>query len=191
MVGAESLRAHAAAGVTTVRDLGDRGYRTLAFRMCPDTPRSASSATDARTSPATAPPRKWQWPPGVVTGGPDATTRANVGVRADRAARTLWVNALYVKVRGWLRRREPARGHHLQFTVPDLVVLVDGAHQAGLPVRSDCVHTSTFPGPTHGRHHPDGRPASTGSSISPASRRRAARRSTTTCWIRLATRSGS
>src|SRR3954469_4346979 len=27
-----SLRAHAAAGVTTVRDLGDVGYRTLRFR---------------------------------------------------------------------------------------------------------------------------------------------------------------
>ena len=39
----ESLRAHAAAGVTTVRDLGDRGYRTLAFRLSPGLPRDVAS----------------------------------------------------------------------------------------------------------------------------------------------------
>lgn len=34
-----SLRQHAMAGETTVRDLGDRGYRTLAFREAPGLPR--------------------------------------------------------------------------------------------------------------------------------------------------------
>src|SRR3954452_22804604 len=39
----ESLRAQAAAGVTTVQDLGDRGYRTLALRTCSGLPRVVAS----------------------------------------------------------------------------------------------------------------------------------------------------
>ena len=48
----ESLRAHAAAGVTTVRDLGDRGYRTLAFRLSP------RSAARGRVGAAAHDPRR-------------------------------------------------------------------------------------------------------------------------------------
>ena len=68
-----SLRAHAAAGVTTVRDLGDRDYRTLGFRAVPGLPRVVAAgpplttpgghchflgerwkATSGRRSPSTA-----------------------------------------------------------------------------------------------------------------------------------------
>ncbi len=45
----ESLRAQAAAGVTTVRDLGDRGYRTLAFRTCSGLPRVVASGPPITT----------------------------------------------------------------------------------------------------------------------------------------------
>ncbi len=45
----DSLRAHAAAGVTTVRDLGDRGFRTLAFRERPGLPRVVASGPPLTT----------------------------------------------------------------------------------------------------------------------------------------------
>jgi imidazolonepropionase-like amidohydrolase len=44
----ESLRQHAACGVTTVRDLGDVGYRTLAFR---DSPRPGLPRIKSRRPP--------------------------------------------------------------------------------------------------------------------------------------------
>ena len=54
----DSLRAHAAAGVTTVRDLGDRGYRTLGFRGRAGLPRvvAAGPATLHALMPAPPPP---------------------------------------------------------------------------------------------------------------------------------------
>ena len=50
-----------------------------AITLTTSTPRSACSVTAARGSSCTSPPRKWQWPPGVVSGGPDATTRGRPG----------------------------------------------------------------------------------------------------------------
>ena len=44
----QSLRAHAAAGVTTVHDLGDRGCRTLSFRCCPRPPRVVAPGRRSR-----------------------------------------------------------------------------------------------------------------------------------------------
>ncbi len=49
MVIVQSLRAHAAAGRTTVQDLGDRDYRTLAFRMQPDLCRVVASGPPVTT----------------------------------------------------------------------------------------------------------------------------------------------
>lgn len=44
-----SLQAHVLAGVTTVRDLGDRDFRTLAFRERPGMPRVVASGPPVTT----------------------------------------------------------------------------------------------------------------------------------------------
>ncbi len=49
LVTADSLRAHAVAGVTTVRDLGDCGFRTLAFRERDGLPRVVASGPPLTT----------------------------------------------------------------------------------------------------------------------------------------------
>ena len=74
----QSLRAHAAAGVTTVRDLGDRGYRTLAFRLSPvclawshrgrrSRPRAATATSSAVRWPAMCARRSPSMPSGALT----------------------------------------------------------------------------------------------------------------------------
>src|SRR3954466_1803306 len=50
-----SLRAHAAAGVTTVRDLGDVGYRTLGFRTLGSRGSSGLPRVVASGPPVTTP----------------------------------------------------------------------------------------------------------------------------------------
>ena len=57
-----------------------------AMTLTTSTPRPARSATAARTS-VTSPPRKWQWPPGVVIGGPDGTTRGSPGDARNASVR--------------------------------------------------------------------------------------------------------
>ena len=48
----------------------------LVITLITSTRRATRSTTAARTdwSSDTTPPMKWQWPPGVVIGGPAATT---------------------------------------------------------------------------------------------------------------------
>ena len=118
-----SLRAQAAAGVTTVRDLGDIGYRTLAFRD--------------RAEPGL---------PRVVAAGPPITSPGGhchyLGCTAESPAE------LEVAVRDHHERgtdvvKVMASGGFLtpgtdvlgaQFAVAQLQALVEQAHQLGLPV---------------------------------------------------------
>lgn len=115
----ESLRAHAAAGVTTVRDLGDRGYRTLAFRMSPGLPRVVVSGP-----PLTTPGGHCHFLGGEVVGD----VRAAVAERADCGVDVVKVMASG----GFATPGTDQLG--AQFSVPELTMLVDEAHRTGLPV---------------------------------------------------------
>jgi imidazolonepropionase-like amidohydrolase len=115
----ESLRAQAAAGVTTVRDLGDRGYRTLAFRMTPDLPRVVASGP-----PLTTPGGHCHFLGGAVIGD----VRAAVAEHAGRG-----VDVVKVMASGGFATPETDQLGG-QFAVPDLLAIVDEAHRAGLPV---------------------------------------------------------
>ncbi|MGC1212464.1 MAG: amidohydrolase family protein [Micromonospora sp.] len=115
----ESLRAHAAAGVTTVRDLGDRGYRTLAFRDRPGLPRVVASGP-----PLTTLGGHCHFLGGVV----DGDLRAAVVARAERGVDVIKVMASG----GFATPGTDQLG--AQFTVAELAALVDVAHDAGLPV---------------------------------------------------------
>jgi imidazolonepropionase-like amidohydrolase len=120
---ARTLAQQAAFGVTTVRDLGDRGYRTLGFR-------------DA-SSPGT---------PRIVAAGPPFTTGgghchylggAAEGTDAIRAAMTDHVShgVDLVKVMasgGMLTPGTDQLG--VQFSPDDLALIVSLGHEAGLPV---------------------------------------------------------
>lgn len=131
MVIMESLRAHAAAGVTTVRDLGDRGYRTLAFRMHPGLPRIVASGP-----PITTPGGHCHFLGGAV----DGDIRAAVGQRAERGVDVVKVMASG----GFATPGTDQLG--AQFTVPELTALVDGAHRAGLPI---VAHAHSLTGMQH------------------------------------------
>ena len=115
----QSLHAQAAAGVTTVRDLGDRGYRTLAFRERDGLPR-------------------------VVASGPPLTTRGGhchfLGGEVDGDLRTAveehrdhGVDVIKVMASGGFATPSTDQ-MGAQFTAAELTFLVDEAHRAGLPV---------------------------------------------------------
>ena len=116
---ADSLRAHAAAGVTTVRDLGDRGYRTLAFRERPGLPRVVASGP-----PLTTPGGHCHFLGGAV----DGDLRAAVAEHAERG-----VDVVKVMASGGFATPETDQ-LGAQFTVRRARPLVDEAHAAGLPV---------------------------------------------------------
>jgi imidazolonepropionase-like amidohydrolase len=116
---AESLRAHAAAGVTTVRDLGDSGYRTLTFRSRPGLPRVIASGP-----PITTPGGHCHFLGGAVTGD----MRAAVAERAERGVDVVKVMASG----GFATPGTDQLG--AQFTVPELTSIVEEGHRVGLPV---------------------------------------------------------
>ncbi|WP_165372405.1 amidohydrolase family protein [Nocardioides iriomotensis] len=116
---ASSLRAHAVAGVTTVRDLGDRGFRTLASRERPGLPRVVASGP-----PLTIPGGHCHFLGGVV----DGDLRAVVAEHAGRGVDVVKVMASG----GFATPGTDQLG--TQFTVAELTGLVDAAHDAGLPV---------------------------------------------------------
>jgi imidazolonepropionase-like amidohydrolase len=116
---ADSLRAHAVAGVTTVRDLGDRGYRTLGFRERPGLPRVVAAGP-----PLTTPGGHCHFLGGVVDGDPVAAV-------ADHVERG--VDVIKVMASGGFAT--PGTDQlGAQFSVAELSALVDQAHRAGLPV---------------------------------------------------------
>ncbi len=119
----ESLRAHASAGVTTVRDLGDIRYRTLAFRDVPGLPRVVASGP-----PITTPDGHCHFLGGAVGGMLDADLRAAVSERAERGVDVVKVMASG----GFATPGTDQLG--AQFTAAELAVLVDQAHRAGLPL---------------------------------------------------------
>ncbi len=115
---ADSLRAHAAAGVTTVRDLGDRGFRTLAFRDVPGLPRVVASGP-----PLTTPRGHCHFLGGEVHGDP----RTAVAQHAEHD-----VDVLKVMASGGFATPETDQ-LGAQFTVTELAAVVEEAHRFGLP----------------------------------------------------------
>ena len=115
----ESLSAHAAAGVTTVRDLGDRNYRTLSFRRCAGLPRVVASGP-----PLTTPGGHCHFLGGAV----DGDVRAAVAEHSERGVDVIKVMASG----GFATPGTDQMG--AQFTVTELTTLADQAHGAGLPV---------------------------------------------------------
>jgi len=116
---ADSLRAHVVAGVTTVRDLGDRSFRTLTYRDRPGLPRVVAAGP-----PLTTPGGHCHFLGGVV----DGDIRATVVEHADRGVDVIKVMASG----GFATPGTDQLG--AQFTVAQLAAVVDEAHTAGLPV---------------------------------------------------------
>jgi imidazolonepropionase-like amidohydrolase len=119
MVIADSLRAHVLAGVTTVRDLGDRDYRTLAVRERQGLPRVVAAGP-----PITCPGGHCHFLGGAV----DGDLRAAVAEHSERGVDVIKVMASG----GFATPQTDQLG--AQFTVAELTALVDAAHAAGLPV---------------------------------------------------------
>ncbi len=120
---AQSLRAQAAAGVTTVRDLGDTRYRTLAAREHdePGLPRIVAAGP-----PMTVPEGHCHYLGGCVE-GPDAV-RAGVREHVERGVDVVKVMASG----GLVTTGTDVFG--VQFSAEDLRLLVDTAHAEGLAV---------------------------------------------------------
>jgi imidazolonepropionase-like amidohydrolase len=119
----QSLRQQAAAGVTTVRDLGDTRFRTLLHRdrREPGLPRIVAAGP-----PLTVPDGHCHYLGGVVD-GPDAI-RAAVREHADRGVDVVKVMASG----GMVTAGTDVFG--VQFGADDLRLLVETAHELGLEV---------------------------------------------------------
>ena len=109
--------------MTTVGDLGDVGYRTLAFR---DSPRGGLPRIKAAGPPLTVPDGHCHYL-GAAVRGPDAI-RSAVREHEQRG-----VDVIKVMASGGMTTlgTDP---FGVQFDAADLRTLVDAAHEAGLPV---------------------------------------------------------
>jgi imidazolonepropionase-like amidohydrolase len=123
-----ALRRHLAAGVTTVRDLGDRRWSVLAWR---DRSGDRGGAGPYPTILAAGPPvtsvRGHCWAMGGEVAGPDRI-RAAVRERADRG-----VDIVKLMASGG----QMTAGTDVlatQFSLDEVRLVVDEAHAAGLPV---------------------------------------------------------
>ena len=114
-----SLRAQAAAGVTTVRDLGDYDYCTLAHRSRPRLPRVVAAGP-----PITSRNGHCHYLGGAV----DGDLRAAVKAHAEEGVDVIKVMASG----GFTTPGTDQLG--AQFTAEELAVVVDEAHGSGLPV---------------------------------------------------------
>jgi imidazolonepropionase-like amidohydrolase len=117
-------------GVTTIRDLGDRGYVTLSLRDDPALPTILCAG-----------------PPVTVIGGHcwylggECEPTGIAAAVAERAARGCDVVKVMVSG-GNLTPTFPM--HQSQFTTTDMHVLVDEAHRLGLPVAAHCHGTASI-----------------------------------------------
>jgi imidazolonepropionase-like amidohydrolase len=119
----QSLRAQVRSGVTTVRDLGDRSYRTLVAR---DRAVAGLPHIVAAGPPLTAPGGHCHYLGGEVSG--PAQISAAIAERHDRGVDVVKVMASG----GMLTFGTDVLG--VQFPREDLQALVDAAHEAGLAV---------------------------------------------------------
>lgn len=119
-----TLRTHAAAGVTTVVDLGDVGFRTLGHR----TAEAPSPRLLAAGPPITIPSGHCHFLGGAVSGV--AAIRAAVAVRAEHG-----VDVIKVMASGGMLTAgtDPLAA---QFSLDELRALVSSAHDAGLRVHA-------------------------------------------------------
>jgi imidazolonepropionase-like amidohydrolase len=131
----QSLRQQAVSGVTTVRDLGDVGYRTLAFR---DSPRAGLPRIRAAGPPLTVPDGHCHYLGGVVEGR--NAIRAAVIDHEQRG-----VDVIKVMASGGMTTvgTDP---FGVQFDRAELRALVDAAHGVGLPV---VAHAHSLAGMRH------------------------------------------
>ncbi|MFI7602292.1 amidohydrolase family protein [Actinoplanes sp. NPDC049681] len=115
---------HAAlrAGITTVRDLGDRGYLSLSLRDAPGLPTIVAAGP-----PVTTPAGHCHFLGGAADPEPRAL-RAAVRERAGRG-----VDVIKVMASGGTMT-PGTRQEVAQFTPEQLTVIVDEAHRLGLPV---------------------------------------------------------
>lgn len=119
----ESLRAHVAAGVTTVRDLGDVAYRTVTFRQVAGLPRVVVAGP-----PITTPGGHCHFLRGALSATGEADLRAAVDQRVERG-----VDVVKVMASGGFATPDSDQ-LGAQLTAEQLSVLVDQAHRAGLPL---------------------------------------------------------
>jgi imidazolonepropionase-like amidohydrolase len=118
---ADSLSAQAAGGVTTVQDLGDRRYRTLAARALPGLPRVVAAGP-----PITVASGHCHYLGGEAS-GVDGVRRA-VAEHVDRG-----VNVIKVMASGGMLT-EGTDAFGVQFSAEELRALVEAAHASGLRV---------------------------------------------------------
>ncbi|MFV0307291.1 MAG: amidohydrolase family protein [Desertimonas sp.] len=113
-------------GVTTVRDLGDRGWVTLGLRDRVDAPTIVAAGPPITRSDGHC------W---YLGGGADdeAALRAAVAERVDRG-----VDVVKVMVTGGVLTAGRYPVSSTQFSLDELRLLVDDAHAAGLPVAAHC-----------------------------------------------------
>ncbi len=129
----DGLAAEAAGGVTTVRDLGDRRYRTLAARALPGLPRVVAAGP-----PVTVPDGHCHYLGGAAS-GVDGMRRA-VADHAERGVDVIKVMASG----GMLTPGSDSFG--VQFSEDELRAAVEAAHEAGLQVLA---HAHSLAGVRH------------------------------------------
>jgi imidazolonepropionase-like amidohydrolase len=132
---AESLAQQAAAGVTTVRDLGDRNFRTLVFR---DRRTAGQPRIVAAGPPLTVPDGHCHYLGGVVDGA--ESIRATLADHIERGVDVVKVMASG----GMLTPGTDPTG--IQLTPEDLRTIVETTHGAGLQVLA---HTHSRAGAWH------------------------------------------
>jgi imidazolonepropionase-like amidohydrolase len=122
----QALRDQLAAGVTTVRDLGDRGFAVVVRRDRQPAARQAEPRILAAGPPLTSPGGHCHFLGGEVAGS-DAIIRA-VQERVERG-----VDVVKVMASGGVNT-PGSDALRTQFTTAELQLTVDRAHAAGLPV---------------------------------------------------------
>ncbi len=115
----DSLTAQVAAGVTTVRDLGDRRFRTLAFRERPGLPRVVAAGPPLTTRGGHC---------HFLGGEVEGDARAAVAAHVERGVDLIKVMASG----GFATPGTDQLG--AQFSVVELTALVAEAHRASLPI---------------------------------------------------------